>query len=109
VISEASPLNCRWIVWNGPSPVCRRPPRGPRVVTEEECGICEFWADGNGSTHGAERAPGSGSRYVSLIDPLERERCPRCGSRDVGMLHSEVLLQAFVCSICHQRWLATRR
>ena len=40
--SEVSPLNCRWITWNGSLPVCTRPPEPPHRVSETECAVCEF-------------------------------------------------------------------
>lgn len=103
VVSEVSPLNCRWITWNGPLPFCTRPPQGLRAVTEAQCAICDFWEEPvSAAEHQASRlAP-------APADPLNREACPRCGSHDIVLVQRDAVVQSFVCSICHQRWLATR-
>ena len=40
--------------------------------------------------------------------PLHEEGCPACGSRDVVLMQQDAVVQSFVCSICHQHWLATQ-
>jgi hypothetical protein len=112
VTSEVSPLNCHWISWKDTLPVCTRPHATPHVVSEAECGICEFWtddeglADAKGHVHGP--APHPRPQAPADRDPLNREACPRCGSHDVVVMQRDAVVQSFSCSICHQRWLATR-
>jgi hypothetical protein len=109
VASEVSPLNCRWITWNDSLPVCTRPSAPPHRVTELECSICDFWTDRNEPLpHGvAQAAPHRKPAAARSDDPMNKESCPRCGSHDVVLMQSDALVQSFVCSICHQRWLAT--
>jgi hypothetical protein len=111
VVSEVSPLNCQWITWNDSLPVCTRPPQAPHRVTEAECSVCEFWNDdtaqpGSHAPHLPQAHPKP--RHYQNDDPLNREMCPRCSSHDVVLMQRDALVQSFVCSICHQRWLATR-
>jgi hypothetical protein len=103
VASEISPLNCRWIVWKGSLPFCARPPQQLHVVTEAQCSVCDFWEE-------PVATAGQDLRRASPqpADPLNREACPRCGSHDVVLMQRDAVVQSFVCSICHQRWLATR-
>ena len=110
VASEISPLNCRWITWNDSLPVCTRPSAPARRVNELECSICDFWTDGNEPLrHGVARAaPRPKPATARDDDPLNRESCPRCGSHDVVLMQSDALVQSFSCSICRQRWLASR-
>lgn len=110
VASEVSPLNCRWITWNDTLPVCTRPPGPAHRVSEAECSVCEFWNEGDAPVaiahHGAGHArPGVPANQQ---DPLNRETCPRCGSKDVVLMQRDAVVQSFACAICHQRWLATR-
>ena len=111
VASEASPLNCRWIIWNDSLPVCTRRPE-PRPVDEGVCAVCEFWSDGAEQlpSRRRRRATASHAKPAAPVmeDPLSRETCPQCGSHDVVLMHRDALVQSFTCSICHQRWLATR-
>jgi hypothetical protein len=112
VATETSPLNCRWISWNNNLPVCTRPPGPPHRVTEAECSICEYWNDEN--PHADQHPPASAASAhphpyrAAGDDPLNRESCPQCGSHDVELLQRDAVVQSFSCSICHQRWLATR-
>ncbi len=111
VASEVSPLNCRWITWNGPMPVCTRPPGPPHVVTEAECSLCAHWVDeqepqGKSALTGASAHPRP--KAPRTTDPMNRETCPRCGSHDIVLMSRDAVVQSFGCSICHQRWLATR-
>lgn len=109
VVSETSPLNCRWIGWNGNLPVCNRPPDTPHPVTDFDCAFCDHWEDRadaaakigyvEGSPHGAR---------PDVRDPLNKEACPRCGSHDILLMSRDAVVQSFACTICHQRWLATR-
>ena len=112
VASETSPLNCRWITWNGNLPICTRPPGRSRRVTEAECAICVYWEEEGARTHQTHRAAGIAPHPRPPVpinaDPLNSELCPRCGSNDVVLLQRDALVQSFSCSICHQRWLATR-
>jgi hypothetical protein len=112
VASETSPLNCRWIIWKNRLPVCTQPPRLPHPVSEGQCSICEFWSDSDYQTPVGPAGEGSTSRPRPAPfrneDPLNRELCPRCGSHDVVLMQRDALVQSFTCSICHQRWLATR-
>jgi hypothetical protein len=109
VASEISPLNCRWITWNDQLPVCTRPPAPPHRVTERECSICAFWSDDavHAARHGGGAPPHARVGFRNE-DPLNQETCPRCGSADVVLMQRDSLVQSFNCSICHQRWLATR-
>ncbi|MFN8064267.1 MAG: hypothetical protein U0P82_05680 [Vicinamibacterales bacterium] len=105
VASEVSPLNCRWITWHDTLPVCTRPPGPAHVVSEAECALCAHWeepAQAHVQHEPHKPAPPHGQ------DPLNRESCPRCGSHDVVLMSRDALVQSFACSICHQRWLATR-
>lgn len=114
VASGVSPLNCRWIAWEQGLPVCSRPPSPRRHVTEEECALCDFWnADAPSRADPRARAtarphPQQKPAPPEVIDPLNRETCPRCNSHDVVLMHRDAVVQSFSCSICHQRWLATR-
>lgn len=110
VASETSPLNCRWIEWRSNLPVCTRPPATPHLVSESECAICDHWDEAS-----PRAVPGHTDRGAHLHrahpdtpDPLNREACPRCGSHDVALTGRDALVQSFTCTICHQRWLATR-
>lgn len=109
VASETSPLNCRWIGWKGHLPVCTRPPDDQRPVTDAECSICAHWED---RADAADRVGYAGHsphrRTAPVQDPLNREACPRCGSHDLVLMSSDPVVQSFACTICHQRWLATR-
>ena len=110
VASEISPLNCRWITWNGTLPVCTRPEAPRHAVTEFECSVCAYWDDGAGDTrrHSVGSTAHSSPHALKDQDPLNRETCPRCSSTDVVLMQRDALVQSFTCSICHQRWLATR-
>lgn len=114
VATEVSPLNCRWIRWEYDLPVCTRPPSPRHHVTEADCAVCEFW-DADAAPH-AQALPRNAAvphpkpkpAAPPVQDPLNRETCPRCGSYDVVLMHRDAVVQSFSCSICHQRWLATR-
>ncbi len=111
VASELSPLNCRWIAWDGSLPVCTRPPDPPHRVTEAECAVCAYWSDDVVAEEARLRHQSDVHPHPVHprdTDPLNREACPRCGSHDVVLLQRDALVQSFSCSICHQRWLATR-
>ena len=112
VAAEVSPLNCRWITWNDTLPVCSRPPGPAHRVSEAECSVCEFWNEGGVAAgvphHGAVAHPPHQPLADNQQDPLNRETCPRCNSTDVVLMKRDAVVQSFVCSICHQRWLATR-
>lgn len=112
VASQISPLNCRWIAWNDNLPVCTRPPARPHPVTESDCAVCEFWSQEEGHAHETGHAHGAVPHPKPHApddrDPLNREACPRCGSHDVVLMQRDAVVQSFSCSICHQRWLATR-
>jgi len=111
VAAEVSPLNCRWIAWNATLPICTRPPGPAHRVSETECSVCEFWNEGEVTGTALHHGPVAHS-HPSLVpdqrDALNRETCPRCGSKDVLLMQRDAVVQSFVCSICHQRWLATR-
>lgn len=110
VAADVSPLNCRWIAWSDTLPVCTRPPGPEHRVSEAECSVCEFWNEGEV----AGTAPHRGAMAhphplaANQQDPLNKEACPRCGTTDVVLMQRDAVVQSFVCSICHQRWLATR-
>jgi hypothetical protein len=110
VASDVSPLNCRWITWKDTLPVCTRSHMPRHAVTEFECSVCAYWSDG--VEEGQHRSDDSTShpnpRVFRNHDPLNRETCPRCASADVVLMQRDALVQSFTCSICHQRWLATR-
>jgi len=112
VASGVSPLNCRWIKWHDTLPVCTRPPEPPHPVSESECAICDFWSEreehaaSGAAMHDATGRPAA--RATNYQDPLTRETCPRCNSHDVVLMQRDALVQSFSCTICHQRWLATR-
>lgn len=112
VASEISPLNCRWLAWEHGLPVCRRPSGTRHRVTESECAVCEHWAEGPPTPHAAASSAGQAQARAphrpETQDPLNRETCPRCGSHDIVLIHRDAVVQSFTCSICHQRWLATR-
>lgn len=111
VASQVSPLNCRWITWNDKLPVCTRPPGPAHRVSQAECSVCEFWNDDHvhpGPHHHGAVAHPRQAAAPSSQDPLNREACPRCASKDVVLMQRDAVVQSFVCSICHQRWLATR-
>lgn len=109
VVSETSPLNCRWISWNGNLPVCKRPPDAPHPVVESDCAFCEHWEDRADAAERIGYADGSPLRGKPEVrDPLNRETCPRCGSHDIILMSRDAVVQSFGCTICHQRWLATR-
>jgi len=122
VASKTSPLNCRWIRWDGNLPVCTRPPAPPHGVTEGECSYCDFWEDdarpsgrvsarvSNTPLTAGHMEPDAETPASPLVvaDPLNRETCPRCGTRDVVLTRRDAIVQSFACAICHQRWLATR-
>ena len=111
VAATVSPLNCRWITWNDKLPFCTRPPGPAHKVSEAECSVCEFWNEADSHSRPAHR-PAVEHPHQPLApnqqDPLNRETCPRCGTKDVVLMHRDAVVQSFVCSICHQRWLATR-
>jgi hypothetical protein len=75
-----------------------------------ECSICDFWKDDDGRacSRGIAGAAPHPRREFRSEDPLNEESCPRCGSHDVVLMQRDALVQSFSCSICHQRWLATR-
>lgn len=111
VAADVSPLNCRWIAWNDTLPVCTRPPGVAHRVTEAECSVCEFWNEGEvAGAPSPQEAVAHPHQPLpsSQQDPLNRETCPRCNSRDVVLMQRDAVVQSFVCTICHQRWLATR-
>lgn len=113
VATEVSPLNCRWIGWESGLPVCTRPLSPRHHVTEADCAVCEFW-DADAAPHAQPQPrdavphPKPKPAAPPVQDPLNRETCPRCASHDVVLMHRDALVQSFSCSICHQRWLATR-
>ncbi len=111
VVVDVSPLNCRWITWNDAMPVCTRPPGPAHRVGEAECSVCDFWTEGDAPKaaplHGAAAHPHP-PLTLDAQDPLNKETCPRCGTRNVLLMQRDAVVQSFVCSICHQRWLATR-
>lgn len=113
VASETSPLNCRWITWNDKLPVCTRPPDAPHAVSSSECALCDHWDDAAdpieaGGGHVAACAAHPRPLMPDVFDPLNQEVCPRCGSHDILLMARDAVVQSFGCSICHQRWLATR-
>ncbi len=103
VAAEISPFNCRWITWKGALPFCTHPSTAPHGVIEAECSICELWED---TVSAVDRE--TPRMTPPPVDPLSRETCPICHSHDVVLVQQDALVQSFVCSICHQRWLATR-
>ncbi len=111
VAADLSPLNCRWIAWHDTLPVCTRPSGPAHRVSEAECSVCEFWNEGEvggaAPHHGMAGHP-HGPLAPAQQDPLNRETCPRCNSRDVVLMQRDAVVQSFACTICHQRWLATR-
>jgi len=111
VAAGVSPLNCRWIAWNDTLPVCTRPPGPAQRVSEAECVVCEFWNEGDVAgtvAHHAAMAHPHQPLAPNQQDPLNRDTCPLCGTTDVMLMRRDAVVQSFVCSICHQRWLATR-
>lgn len=111
VAAEVSPLNCRWIAWADTLPICTRPPGPAHRVSETECSVCEFWIEGEvagAALHHGTVAHAQAPLAPTQQDPLNRETCPRCGTKDVVLMKRDAVVQSFACSICHQRWLATR-
>ena len=112
VASETSPLNCRWITWNDKRPVCTRPPDPPHRVCEHECAVFDHWNEDVDAAAARPAIPGAAAHPrpapSTRQDPLSQEACPRCGSHDVVLMQRDAVVQSFACSICHQRWLATR-
>lgn len=112
VASKISPLNCRWITWNDTLPVCTRPPDPPHPVSEHECAICDHWSEEVDAGEARPAVPDAAAHPRRVPsprqDPLSQETCPRCGTHDVVLMQRDAVVQSFVCSICHQRWLATR-
>lgn len=112
VAAETSPLNCRWISWNHTLPVCTRPSAQGRQVSEVECSMCEFWREDDGHWPTRRQARGAEAHPKAPMTrnhgPLRDETCPQCGSHDVVLKQRDAVVQSFVCSICHQQWLATQ-
>jgi len=111
VASETSPMNCRWITWSDKLPVCTRPPGPAHRVSGSECSLCEHWDDAADEiVHEPASVGPAHPRHLmpEVQDPLNKEVCPRCGSHDIVLMARDAVVQSFACSICHQRWLATR-
>ena len=73
--------------------------------------VCEFWNEGDVTgkvAHHTTMAHPHQPLAPNQQDPLNRDTCPLCGTTDVMLMRRDAVVQSFVCSICHQRWLATR-